>query len=251
MAGKLATIALFGFGIAIACAAVAISLGGPGRTFLRRDLLGKNFDLSFLNGGDCAAMSADTSTITRDLPWTTNSDKIELDLPAIVTWAPGSGDEVIASGPPALVERVRIDGDRVTTDCDSTDDQRLTIKLPGRAFSHYQIDAVSQLRLAGLNQPELNLDIDGAAIVDAAGVVPDTDLHVSGAASINLNNLITQDLHADLSGASNVVANPAQTADIDISGLGQVTLLSRPKNYHADISGLGHVSVPDQPGSYE
>ena len=251
MARKLVNVALVGFGVAIVSAVVAISLGGPGRDLRGLGLIGGNFHLPFVSGLRCVDAGDDAQTVTRSLPWVDGSDKIELDLAGNATWSPGSGENLVLNGPAGLVNSVRIDGDQITSDCEPDDSRRLSISLPGRAFAHYTINGVGQLHLRGLNQPALDLQISGAALVDATGVVPKTSVGVAGAASVTLNKLITQELDADLSGASNLVANPAQTANIDISGLGQVTLLSRPRNYHADISGLGHVSVPDQPGNYE
>jgi hypothetical protein len=157
----------------------------------------------------------------------------------------------VLNGPAGELGHVRVDGNHITSDCESGDFHDLTITLPGRAFSQYEIDGFGKVHLRGLNQPSLALNINGAALVDAAGVVPQTGLDVSGAASINLDNLITQNLQATLSGASNLTANPAQSADIDLSGAGLVTLLTRPKDYHATISGLGHIDVPDQPADAE
>lgn len=251
MANKLVTVALCGFGIAVVSAVVAVSLGDVGRDIRGFNGIGDNFHLPIGVGGSCGNVSADAATITRRLPWTDHSGRIELDLAANSSWSPGSGTDVVLSGPAELVNSVRIDGDEINSGCDGDDGRRLSIDLPGQAFSHYAINGLGQLHLHGLNQPALDLNIGGAALVEATGVVPRTTLDVSGAASVTLNNLLTQELDADLSGASNVIANPAETANIDISGLGQVTLLSRPRNYHADISGLGHVSVPDQPGNYE
>jgi len=253
MANRLVVVALTGFAVAIGAAVIVTSLGGPklrnrqGAFYGLPVFTNFSFPGSISFGGSCGGDNTSDATATKTLAWTDSSDKITIDLAANVNWAPGSGTNVTLSGPAADVNRIRIDGDEITADCEPDDFRRLTITLPGRMFKDYEMNGVGQLHLTGLNQPSISLDVSGAALVDAAGVVPQTNLTVSGAASINLEHLITQDLKADLSGASNLTANPAETADIDLSGAGLVTLLTRPKNYHADIEGLGHIDVPDQP----
>jgi hypothetical protein len=252
MARKLVMVALCGFGVAAVSGMIALVLRPA---WHNNTPFGARLHVGFPLLGRFAYACADDGTnsqyVTRSLPWTDNSGKIELSLPATVNWTPGSGSSVTINGPAGAAGRVQIQGDKLSIDCMPKDLGVLTITLPGQAFSHYAIDKMGQLHLIGLDQPELDLDISGAATVEATGVVPLTRLDVSGAADINLSSLITQELHADLSGASNLTANPAQVADISLSGVGNVTLLTRPRHYHATISGIGHVNLPDESPAYQ
>jgi len=261
MARKLVVVATAGFAVAIAAALVALSLGGPRYGFsgfnfpafsiqgIRID--GSTVNLSLPSGASCSDPGSNATIVTRHLAWSDTSDKVSLSLAADASWAPRAGNDVIITGPSAALDRIKIDGNDIKSDCWGGGDSKITITLPGRVFQSYEMNGVGSLHLKGLNQPELDLDVEGAASVDASGVVPQTHVTVAGAASVNLTDLVTQSLAADLSGASKVVANPAQSADVDISGIGQVSLLTRPKNYHENISGLGHVSMPGQAATDE
>jgi len=256
MARKLVVVATAGFAVAIAAAVVALSLGGPrygfsGFNFPGIRINGNNINLSLPSGASCSDLGSDATIVTRHLAWSDTSDKVSLSLAADASWAPRAGNDVIITGPSAALDRIKIDGNDIKSDCWGGSDSKITITLPGRVFQSYEMNGVGSLHLKGLNQPELDLDVEGAASVDASGVVPQTHVTVAGAASVNLTDLVTQSLAADLSGASKVVANPAQSADVDISGIGQVSLLTRPKNYHENISGLGHVSMPGQAATDE
>ncbi len=244
MPSKLGSIALIGFGVAAVSVVVAIALGGPGHiTGLPH---GVHMDWpNFVGDHPCGGSDdvGESAFITRTIPWPSDSDSVTLSLPAKVVWSAGQGTNLAINGPPAAVAAVSLDGHEISADCGGN---HLTITLPGRAFRHFEIDGVSDLQLDHLNQPELDIDVEGAARVKADGVVQNTSLTISGAGSADLGSVITQDFTANLSGAASVTANPAKSAHIDLSGAGEVRLLNHPADYHASISGFGTVKMPDQ-----
>lgn len=247
MASKLAKVALGGFAVALVAGVASILIGLGGVPHSHSAGLRFPFVSPSLFAGACGD---DNTQITRRMAWT-GSDRVGIDLAADVNWSPNNGDQLVIRGPASEVNRVRISGNEISLDCASQQSGDLTITLPGRSFASYNLNGFGKLTLTGLNQPSLALDISGAGDVQATGVVPRTTLTVSGAATVNMDDLITQDLTADLSGASNLNANPQQSAHIDLSGAGLVHLRTRPKDYHADVSGFGRIEVPDQTADVE
>jgi hypothetical protein len=86
--------------------------------------------------------------------------------------------------------------------------------------------------------------ISGAAEVTAAGRARRTDLHISGAGDLNLAQLTMDDATVAISGAGSATLGPKSSADISISGVGGVKLLTRPASLHTHISGAGSITQP-------
>ena len=96
--------------------------------------------------------------------------------------------------------------------------------------------------MENVSQPDLDLRISGSGTVRAQGSVDQATIKVSGSGEARLGDLAMKQLTVDISGSGKVEAAPKDTADVRISGSGDVKLLSRPANLTSKVSGSGRIS---------
>lgn len=226
----LGLIAIGGLGVGIASLSLAYQLGG-------RDLHRLPFDIASSCGDDTKGGPS-----VRHLPWD-SGDTIELSLPGTVTFRGGQGSDIVVRGSPDLVANVEVRGSRLRLDCRGwTVGRDLEVTLPGRAFRHIRISGSGKLVMENVSQPDLDLRISGSGTVRAQGSVDQATIKVSGSGEAMLGDLAVKQLKVDISGSGKVEATPKDSADVKISGSGDVKLLSRPANLTSKVSGSGRIS---------
>ena len=150
---------------------------------------------------------------------------------------------IVVRGSPDLVAHVEVRGSRLVLDCHGwTAGRDLEITLPGRAFRDIRLSGSSKLVMENVSQPNLALRISGSGSVRVQDSVDQATIKVSGSGEARLGDLAMKQLTVDISGSGKVEAAPKDTADVRISGSGDVKLLSRPANLTSKVSGSGRIS---------
>jgi hypothetical protein len=181
----------------------------------------------------------------RHLAWQ-DGDEIDLALPGTVHYRGGEGSDIVVRGAPELIAHVETRRGRLTLNCRSSRDPRsFEVTLPGRAFRRIGIAGSGKLVMENVNQPELALSIAGSGSVRAQGAVERATVKVAGSGQARLADLAVKQLTVDVAGSGKVEANPKDSADITISGSGDVKLLNRPADLRSKVAGSGRItSVP-------
>lgn len=231
----LAWIAIGGIGLGAASLSLAFSLGGPR---IEEQLL----DLSF--GSRCTGSDTHASADQRErrLAWQ-GGDEIDLALPGTLRYRGGEGSDIVVRGAPEILGHVEVKRGRLMLDCRSSRDPRgLEVMLPGRAFRRIGLAGSGQLVLENVNQAELALAIAGSGSVRAQGTVERATIHVAGSGRAWLADLAVRQLTVDVAGSGRVEANPLESADISISGSGDVKLVHQPPSLRSKVAGSGRIT---------
>jgi hypothetical protein len=197
--------------------------------------------------------------ITRTLAWT-GGDRLQVEVPGDVVYVQGPEAGVTVEGPKSLAERVRVIDGRLTMSdgsreervafnwtrdglhaWSSNDELRITVTAP--AVKRFDIRGSSDVSIRAYDQPTLNIQVSGSSSIDVAGRATTADLDISGSGDLDLEAVELRDASVDVSGSGDVRVGPTQAAVIDISGSGDVTLTRRPARLEQDISGSGDVDV--------
>lgn len=175
------------------------------------------------------------------LPFTA-TDNLVIDLPASVRYQPGDKAEAIVSGDPALLDHVRIEGDRLSLDCDpGWFASRLDVSLSGPAISTWKLLGSGNLTLSQINQPQLRVSIKGSGSVAATGAVDMVGLDISGSGAARLRDLTAKSVQIDIRGSGDAQMTAQADADVSISGSGNVELFGRPVIRRSEIRGSGRI----------
>jgi hypothetical protein len=232
-------IAVVGLGIGVVSLAVAYALGG-------RDL-SRLWDRTALTLQACGDGKAKTDSATeRRLAWN-GGDTIDIALPAMVRLHVGEGNELVVRGSPDTIAHVELRDGRLTLNCRWLAASRdLEVTLPGRVFRRVGISGSAKVVIENLSQPDLAIAISGSGSLAAQGTVERLSVVISGSGNAKLAEVAAKQLTAKISGSGNVEAAPKEDADINVSGSGNVRLLTRPAHLSSHVSGSGRISQAER-----
>jgi hypothetical protein len=251
----LVLIAVTGFLVSVVTLSTAIAIGGPDALADSAWSWGRNGAWNFGDnygnwGGHYHGWSrhewADNGAqATRELAWN-GGDSLEVDVPANVTYtqAPGAGKLTI-TGPKDAVDALEVDGGQLRFSGHRHHWSELTIAMSAPGVTHFDLHGASKLDIEGYKQDKLNLDISGNADVTAKGEAKGLELTISGSSDTDLSGLKLENADVDITGSGEATLAPTASANLNISGSGDVTLLTRPAKLESNVTGSGSVHQKD------
>lgn len=240
-----------------------VTLGGAA-AIGGRDMAAHGWSWTFRDGenGDFKVVRADdqrAAEVTRTLAWT-GGDTLVIDLPGTVEYVQGDTPGITVRGSADRVDRVRIDGNRLTLAGTDEKGERVVYgrNHNGRGFwinddqvhiivtapkvSTFDILGSADLTLSGYNQDSLTLNISGSGDVSGSGATKTLALTISGSGDVDLSDLLSEDTDVSISGSGDARIAPAGVAKVNLSGSGDVDLATRPTSLSQTITGSGDVT---------
>jgi hypothetical protein len=241
MTRTLVLIAGVGLGLAIFCFAVMAAVGGPQLFHGTWHRSWRVHDGSIIVGHDYTDSDGGGPVETREIAWS-GADSMDVDIPADITFtqAPGPAKLVI-TGPKGTVEQIEASGPNLDYRDEPTNAQRVKVVMTAPDIRRFSLGGDETLAVAGYSQDELDLDISGSGKISAQGKTRAVKIDVSGDGEADLGKLAVQEARVDISGTGRATVAPTQTADVNISGDGEVNLASHPATVHSDVSGSGRI----------
>ena len=232
MTGKLAFVATAGLIGAVIFLAVGIGLSGPDWVYAGGAWIGGE--------STCGKSTSTTKEVT--LPFSAG-DSFTIAVPAAVRYQPGDKAEAVISGDSVLVDHVRIEGGKLSLDCEpGWFDSKLDITMSGPAITDWRILGSGDLVLDKIDQPALKLDIRGSGSVSASGTARTIDLRISGSGSGRVKDLVAQSAKVDIRGSGDAEITAQTDADVLISGSGDVDVYGHPTMRRSEVRGSGSIS---------
>lgn len=149
-----------------------------------------------------------------------------------------SGDENIV----AVVDTVVEDGVLVVRSKSSLEPRqplKLTVAVP--TLDDLEISGAADGRVVGLMGPAFHLRLSGASKLVLTGEVASFRMVASGASEVLASSLRAKSARVELSGAGRVEVNASDDLDVEVSGVGQVLYVGKPKSVRKKVSGVGMV----------
>ncbi|WFU07167.1 DUF2807 domain-containing protein (plasmid) [Rhizobium sp. CB3171] len=231
MKGKLAFVATTGLIGAVVLLALGIGLSG-------RDWA----DARQLWGAIPSACASTTSAKPQVTLALTAGDSLAIDLPASVRYQPGGKAEVVVNGDPTLLDHVRMEGHRLSLDCDAGwFASKLAVSVSGPAITDWKLLGSGDLTLSQIDQPQLSLSIRGSGRVAASGTADTVDVDISGSGAARLKELTAKSAQIKIRGSGDAQMTAQTDADVFISGSGNVELFGRPILRRSEIRGSGRI----------
>jgi len=178
---------------------------------------------------------------TRTLPWTGGS-AFTSDLDAEVDYTPAPGPATLTLvGPKALVDQVTVRDGVLRYADDGDHDGRLKVALSAPLVERFTLEGSGDLYLHKLHQDRLTIALDGDGDAHAEGAAKAVSLTASGSGDIDAGALKADSAEIRIEGSGAVRAAPAAAADVEITGSGDVTLLTDPPKLKSRIEGSGEL----------
>jgi hypothetical protein len=104
------------------------------------------------------------------------------------------------------------------------------------------LGGVGSMQLQGLNGEGVDLDLHGAGFVMLSGRAKWLKADLGGLGSLDARQFSADTVNVDLTGLGNASVTAHQNANLNLSGMGSVTVYGKPLNRKVAVDGLGKVS---------
>lgn len=249
----LVMIAVAGFLVSVVTLSSAVAIGGPDLFTDGVWNMGHgHFGWEWADDEDSReSRHAGGAQGSREIAWT-GGDTLDIEVPAEVTYTQAAGaGKLTITGPQRILDDLTVeDGHlRFAHGRHHHWEGGLVVAMTAPSVSHFGIDGSGRLVIDGYKQEKLALDITGDAEVTVKGEAQSLGLDVSGSGVSDLSGLKLRDADVNLQGSGQATIAPTGAANIDISGSGEVTLLTRPARMETNVSGSGAIHQQDGPTS--
>lgn len=239
-------ISMICFSIAIALAGRSIAQGHGGWGWISQ------FSDAVEDGGPIIDLDTSGPQSERELAWD-GDDKLEIHIPAIVTYTQGADATVKVSGPRSVIDRIEVENGSIGLPGVRTSNVRgerhIQIDIVAPNVERFEFNGAQKVTIREFDQDDLRIQVNGAADVDASGRARHMDLQANGASNIDVGDLEVADAEIQVNGAGRVRAAPTNDADVEINGVGQIDLLGRPAHLTQSRHGFGHIEVHERSDS--
>ncbi|MBC2664618.1 DUF2807 domain-containing protein [Novosphingobium flavum] len=170
------------------------------------------------------------------------SPKLTADMPLRFEFRRGEQTELRLEGPAEVVGRVALDGGRLHLGGEErygSDGLRVFLTAP--QVPELDFRAPAEVRLRGLDQPELRLRAAGAVDLSAEGRAARLFVTTDGAGNIDLDHLEGEDATVRVNGAGSVSLAATGSVDVEVNGVGNVELKRKPRLLRSRINGIGTI----------
>jgi len=244
----LVMIAVTGFLVSVVTISSAVAIAGPDLftdALMSHSFIGDHWrfddDFSWKNDRHSGPQG------TRELAWT-GGDTLEVDVPAQITYTQAEGaGKVTVTGPQRALDNLQFDGGRLyyVHGRHRHDGGDLTVVMTAPAVTHFDLRGSGRLSIEGYKQDKLSLDLSGNGQVTAKGETKGLQLSMTGSGESDLSDLKVGDADVNVDGSGAATLAPTGAAIVDISGSGDVTLLTRPSKLETNVSGSGSIHQKD------
>jgi hypothetical protein len=117
----------------------------------------------------------------------------------------------------------------------------LKVRISAPNIEQVQASGASRVNLSAVNNEELRVFTSGASKMHLSGESAKLDLEVSGAGSVDAEELKTANAQVNASGASHVSVFAAEELRADASGASRISYSGEPKNIVRHTSGASSV----------
>ena len=118
----------------------------------------------------------------------------------------------------------------------------LKIRISAPDINDIDLSGASKVNLTNLNNDALKLDSSGASKIKLDGTTKNFDVEMSGASRLDAENLKAENVSVDSSGASQLNVFASNELKADLSGATHVTYSGNPKNVEKKTSGASSVN---------
>lgn len=129
--------------------------------------------------------------------------------------------------------------------------EELELSLDGAGSMNVNVDyriisaslgGVGSMKLAGMNAERITLDLQGAGYVTLSGRSKILKAELGGLGGLDAQQFAADAVTLELSGLGNATITAHQSANLNLSGMGSVTVYGKPLNRRVSVDGLGKVS---------
>ena len=167
--------------------------------------------------------------------------QLAMEIPVDLTFTRGEKAEMVVSGPAGVVDRLIWRDGHLSLPDGAKAHHGVRVKITAPEITGLDLDAPGDVTLTGLRQDRLTLKAHAPVDIDAEGKVRQVFASVEGPGNVDLGRLESEDATVRLDGVGNVTIGATGTVDVEINGIGNVSLVRKPATLRSSIHGLGSI----------
>jgi hypothetical protein len=159
-------------------------------------------------------------------------DTLAMDAPINIRYEAKGSPQVSVTGPAELVQHVRVSDGRIGADTSVTraSGRKLEAVVSGMPIRKFVVNGGENLDLGDIDQPGLDLYLNGSGTVNGRGKVDRLNLTIAGPGKANLGGLsVAGDARISILGSGEASLSPHGAVRLFIAGSGNLQLLTRPE----------------------
>lgn len=164
-----------------------------------------------------------------------------MEIPVELHFTRGDEARMVVSGPAEAVDSLVFENGRLALKDGKNLRHGLDVTIVAPQLAGLDMEAPGDVTLSGLAQDQFRLTSAGAIDLDADGKVRAVSLRTDGAADIDLDQLQVEDATVRVNGAGDVSIAATGKVDVEINGVGAVTLRKKPASLRSAIHGVGTI----------
>jgi hypothetical protein len=193
-----------------------------------------------------ATTVASSQPASRDIAWS-GGDTLDIDVPGDVQYSQAAGPaKITVTGPADIVSHVVVSGSHLQLDDDGDFSGTVKVVMTAPNVRHFSISGSDTLAIVNYDQDVLDLDVSGSGNVTAKGKAHSAKVDISGDSEVDFGGLAVENADASISGSGRAALAPTVSANLHISGSGEIDLITHPPQVSSDVSGSGRI-VEGQP----
>ncbi|RAK52043.1 GIN domain-containing protein [Phenylobacterium deserti] len=237
----LSMIAVTGFLLSVVCISAAIAIAGPDA--VARGAWGWDWDRHDGQSPWEQSGHSGRNSETRDFTWT-NGQRLAVSIPAEVRYVQADGTPRLTISDPAnALDNVEVvDGEIRFRQGHPPMRRSLQVTLTAPGVNAFAVSGAGELYVDGYNQDRISVELSGSGEAEVRGAAKTLDLDIAGSAEADLGGLVVQDATVQISGSGEARIAPSESARLDISGSGEIDLVTNPRRLETNVSGSGSVN---------
>jgi len=171
-------------------------------------------------------------------------DTLAMDAPINIRYEPKGPPQVSVTGPAELLQHVKVTDGRIATDTSVTraNGKRVEAVVSGMPIRKFVVNGGENLDLGEIDQPGLDLHINGTGSVKGHGKVDRLNLTIAGPGDADLGGLsVAGDANISILGSGDASLSPHGKVKLFIAGSGDLKLLTKPEELRQTIIGNGEI----------
>jgi hypothetical protein len=177
-------------------------------------------------------------------------DTLALNAPINVRYEAQGAPRVSVTGPAELLEHVRVGEGRIVSDTTARrGGKKLEAVVSGVPIRKFVVNGRENLDLGHIDQPSLDVHLNGVGTVTGEGAVERLNLTIAGPGKAELSGLsVTAEARVSILGNGEAALAPKGHLRLFIAGNGKLSLASKPKTVSQTIVGNGEMeNIPPPP----
>lgn len=116
-----------------------------------------------------------------------------------------------------------------------------TLQIKVAKLSEIAANGASHIQAENIKTDDLEVETSGASKINLSGVSDELHIKSAGAVQVNARDLRANDVKVKLSGAGKVMVYPIKKLNVKIAGVGEVGYVGQPHEIKQKVAGVGKV----------